>query len=125
MWQRDEFAQAVKLTHRERRFINFASVEYGGQLYMTPQDFLDSVTEAEPRRNEPLFVNRSLSPLGRNNVNWILRISARVRRRVLTKEEIEDLKSGTPPLKRSNIRFFRTVSSKGETRTPSLINGLR
>lgn len=41
---------AVKLTSRERRFIKFASVEYNGQLYMTPQDFLDSVVEQEPRR---------------------------------------------------------------------------
>lgn len=35
---------------REKRFIKFASVEYDGQLYMTPQDFLDSVVESEPRR---------------------------------------------------------------------------
>ena len=28
----------------------FASTEYAGQLYMTPQDFLESVIEAEPRR---------------------------------------------------------------------------
>lgn len=40
----------VKLTSREKRFIRFASVEYDGQLYMTPQDFLESVVEAEPRR---------------------------------------------------------------------------
>uniref|UniRef100_A0A1B0GKY8 Uncharacterized protein n=2 Tax=Lutzomyia longipalpis TaxID=7200 RepID=A0A1B0GKY8_LUTLO len=40
---------SVKLTSRERRFINFASVEIDGQLYMTPQDFLDSVVEQEPR----------------------------------------------------------------------------
>ncbi|XP_076394030.1 calcium uptake protein 3, mitochondrial isoform X5 [Megachile rotundata] len=46
----DETQKAVKLTMRERRFIKFASVEYDGQLYMTPQDFLDSVIEPEPRR---------------------------------------------------------------------------
>ncbi|KOB70282.1 Uncharacterized protein OBRU01_14373 [Operophtera brumata] len=39
-----------QLTSRERRFIKFASVEYGGQLYMTPQDFLESVVEQEPRQ---------------------------------------------------------------------------
>jgi len=39
-----------RLTSRERRFIQFASTEYRGQLYMTPQDFLESVIEAEPRR---------------------------------------------------------------------------
>lgn len=48
--QRDEFSSSVKLTARERRFIKFSSVEFDGQLYMTPQDFLDSVVEQEPRR---------------------------------------------------------------------------
>ncbi|XP_061942757.1 calcium uptake protein 3, mitochondrial isoform X4 [Apis cerana] len=46
----DDAQKAVKLTMREKRFIKFASVEYDGQLYMTPQDFLDSVVESEPRR---------------------------------------------------------------------------
>ena len=47
----DELAdKAIKLTARERRFIKFASVEYDGQIYMTPQDFLESVVEQEPRR---------------------------------------------------------------------------
>lgn len=40
----------ARLSPRERRFVQFASTEYGGQLYMTPQDFLESVIEAEPRR---------------------------------------------------------------------------
>lgn len=49
LWQ-DETEKAVKLTSRERRFIKFSSVEFDGQLYMTPQDFLDSVVEQEARR---------------------------------------------------------------------------
>lgn len=49
--QRDDSElENVKLTARERRFIKFASVEFDDQLYMTPQDFLDSVVEQEPRR---------------------------------------------------------------------------
>jgi len=49
--QRDDTElENVKLTARERRFIKFASVEFDDQLYMTPQDFLDSVVEQEPRR---------------------------------------------------------------------------
>lgn len=48
---KDETEKAIKLTSRERRFIKFASAEYDGQLYMTPQDFLDSVVEQEPRRS--------------------------------------------------------------------------
>ncbi|KAK3586350.1 hypothetical protein CHS0354_027317 [Potamilus streckersoni] len=38
-----------KLTYREQRFQQFASVEYQGIIYMTPQDFLESVTEETPR----------------------------------------------------------------------------
>ena len=38
-----------KLTSREQRFIKFSSVEHAGQVYMTPQDFLESVIEAEPK----------------------------------------------------------------------------
>lgn len=47
---KDDTEKAVRLTPRERRFIKFASVEYDGQLYMTPQDFLDSVVEQDARR---------------------------------------------------------------------------
>lgn len=37
------------MTSREKRFIKFASVEYHGQLYMTPQDFLESFVDEQPR----------------------------------------------------------------------------
>lgn len=47
-----EERKVVRLTSREKRFIRFASVEYDGQLYMTPQDFLESVVEADPRRKK-------------------------------------------------------------------------
>lgn len=46
----DELQKAVKLTMREKRFISFSSLEFDGQLYMSPQDFLDSIVESEPRR---------------------------------------------------------------------------
>ena len=39
------------ITPRQRLFFQFASVEYEGIPYMTPQDFLESVTEDHPRRN--------------------------------------------------------------------------
>ena len=58
----DELARTVKLTARERRFIKFSSVEFGGQLYMTPQDFLESVTEAEPRRKEEILYIYKITP---------------------------------------------------------------
>nr|CAD7196677.1 unnamed protein product [Timema douglasi] len=83
----DELVRAVKLTSRERRFIKFASVEYDGQLYMTPQDFLESVVEQEPR--------------------------PRLKRRVLTSKELEMIRDQTPPLSQSSPQMFRTLRDKG------------
>lgn len=45
----DEYLSGLHLTSREKRFIKFASVEYHGQLYMTPQDFLESFVDEQPR----------------------------------------------------------------------------
>ncbi|XP_047537770.1 calcium uptake protein 3, mitochondrial isoform X3 [Vanessa atalanta] len=85
--QPEELMKAVKLTSRERRFIKFASVEYGGQLYMTPQDFLESVVEQEPR--------------------------PRLKRRVLTTKEIEQLRDQVPPLKKGSSQMFRSMRDRG------------
>ncbi|VDM40275.1 unnamed protein product [Toxocara canis] len=38
-----------KLSKRELRFLQFASVEYDDVIYMTPMDFLDSLTLDAPR----------------------------------------------------------------------------
>lgn len=53
--QRDEPTEKGKekllvITPRQKLFFQFASVEYEGMPYMTPQDFLESVTEDHPRR---------------------------------------------------------------------------
>ncbi|XP_055364076.1 calcium uptake protein 3, mitochondrial isoform X8 [Betta splendens] len=40
----------VYMSSHEYRFRMFSSVEYEGQLYMTPQNFIESVTMSEPRR---------------------------------------------------------------------------
>ncbi|XP_044256266.1 calcium uptake protein 3, mitochondrial isoform X2 [Tribolium madens] len=84
---KEEESKVVKLTSREKRFIRFASVEYDGQLYMTPQDFLESVVEAEPR--------------------------PRLKRKILTTKELEKIKDSTPPLNQGSPRFFRTLRDKG------------
>jgi len=39
---------------REQRFLHFASVVYNGEVYMTPQDFLNSVTQEGARGECPL-----------------------------------------------------------------------
>ncbi|XP_076183393.1 calcium uptake protein 3, mitochondrial-like isoform X4 [Ptiloglossa arizonensis] len=83
----DETLRAVKLTMREKRFIKFASVEYDGQLYMTPQDFLDSVVEPEPR--------------------------PRLKRRVLTDKELEVMRNSIPSLRQGSPHMFRNLRDKG------------
>ncbi|CAG9760436.1 unnamed protein product [Ceutorhynchus assimilis] len=83
----DEETKTVKLTSREKRFIRFASVEFDGQLYMTPQDFLESVVEAEPR--------------------------PRFKRKVLNQKDIEKLKDYTPTLSQGSPHMFRALRDKG------------
>lgn len=39
-----------KVSVRERRYKDFSSVQFRGEPYMTPRDFLESVTLDEPRR---------------------------------------------------------------------------
>ncbi|XP_076643360.1 calcium uptake protein 3, mitochondrial-like isoform X3 [Halictus rubicundus] len=83
----DETQKAVKLMMRERRFIKFASVEYDGQLYMTPQDFLDSVVEPEPR--------------------------PRLKRRVLSDKELDVMRNSIPSLRHGSPHMFRNLRDKG------------
>ncbi|KAL0123687.1 hypothetical protein PUN28_005892 [Cardiocondyla obscurior] len=83
----DDLHKAVKLTTRERRFIKFASVVYDGQLYMTPQDFLDSVIDAEPR--------------------------PRLKRRVLTDQELDVMRNSICSLRHGSTRMFRNLRDKG------------
>jgi len=76
-----------KLTSREKRFIKFSSVEYNGQIYMTPQDFLESVIEAEPK--------------------------PRLKRRKLGDREIFALKDNTPDMTGNSDSLFRHLGNKG------------
>lgn len=41
-----------KVSVRERRYKAFSSISYRGEPYMTPRDFLESVTIDEPRRKQ-------------------------------------------------------------------------
>ena len=40
-----------KVNSKRRRFENFATVQINGELFMTPADFLESVTEDNPRKS--------------------------------------------------------------------------
>ncbi|CAH2300271.1 calcium uptake 3, mitochondrial [Pelobates cultripes] len=72
---------------REQRFRVFASLEHEGQLYMTPRDFIESVTTDEPK----------------NAKNW----------KSLSKQELTQMLLDTPPVWKGSSRFFRTLGDKG------------
>ncbi|XP_065073845.1 calcium uptake protein 3, mitochondrial-like [Ochlerotatus camptorhynchus] len=77
----------AKLTKRERRFVEFASAEYAGQIYMTPRDFLESVLEREPK---PCL-----------------------RRKILTNDEISHFHAGVPSVQYNTCMMFRKLSNSG------------
>ncbi|XP_075422002.1 LOW QUALITY PROTEIN: calcium uptake protein 3, mitochondrial [Ascaphus truei] len=72
---------------REQRFRIFATLEYEGQLYMTPRDFLESVTTDEPRGTK----------------KW----------KSLSKQELTQMLLDTPPVWKGSSKFFRTLEVKG------------
>ncbi|XP_043193419.1 calcium uptake protein 3, mitochondrial-like isoform X7 [Amphibalanus amphitrite] len=80
-------SSALKLTSRERRFIKFASVEHQGQLYMTTQDFIESITEAEPR--------------------------PRLKRRILLPRDLDHFYAVTPRASKSTTHMFRDLHDTG------------
>ncbi|XP_060876272.1 calcium uptake protein 3, mitochondrial isoform X1 [Metopolophium dirhodum] len=83
----DEYLSGLHLTSREKRFIKFASVEYHGQLYMTPQDFLESFVDEQPR--------------------------ARLQRHFMTDKDLDEIRDKVPGLKKGSSQLFRTLRDKG------------
>ncbi|XP_058811200.1 calcium uptake protein 3, mitochondrial-like [Topomyia yanbarensis] len=78
---------AAGLTNRERRFLNFASIECGQQIYMTPQDFLESVLESESK--------------------------ACLKRKILTNDDVMQLHAALQKVKKNSSNLFRKLSEKG------------
>jgi len=83
----EEVVREVKLTNRERRFLKFASVEYDGQIYMTPQDFLES------------FVHQDPNP--------------RDHRKILSTKELDNIRRATPALMKGTPKMFRNLKDNG------------
>nr|XP_020451179.1 calcium uptake protein 3, mitochondrial-like isoform X3 [Monopterus albus] len=77
----------VYMSSYENRFHLFSSVEYEGQLYMTPLNFIESVTLNEPR-------------------------SSRVRKS-LTKKELDKMLADTPPVWKGSSNLFRNLHERG------------
>ncbi|KAM6076394.1 calcium uptake protein 3, mitochondrial isoform 4-T4 [Chlamydotis macqueenii] len=74
-------------TPREQRFRRFASLEFEGQLYMTPYDFIQAVTNDEPKRAK----------------KW----------RSLSKQELNQILMETPPVWKGSSKLFRNLNDKG------------
>ncbi|KAM6429903.1 calcium uptake protein 3, mitochondrial isoform 4-T4 [Rhynochetos jubatus] len=74
-------------TPREQRFRRFASLEFEGQLYMTPHDFIQAVTNDEPKRAK----------------KW----------RSLSKQELNQILMETPPVWKGSSKLFRNLNDKG------------
>ncbi|KAL6467279.1 hypothetical protein MHYP_G00250830 [Metynnis hypsauchen] len=77
----------VSMSSHEYRFHLFSSVEYEGQLFMTPQNFIESVTMSQPRNKKP----------------W----------RSLTKQELEKILVDTPPVWKGTSKLFRNLRERG------------
>uniref|UniRef100_A0A7E4VX04 EF-hand domain-containing protein n=1 Tax=Panagrellus redivivus TaxID=6233 RepID=A0A7E4VX04_PANRE len=77
----------TKLSKRQQRFRDFASVEFNGVEYMSPQDFLDSLILDEPRE--------------------------RVFRRVVDEKQVNTMLKSTPPLRRGSSKLFRYLGQNG------------
>ncbi|KAM8907976.1 calcium uptake protein 3, mitochondrial isoform 2-T5 [Spinachia spinachia] len=71
----------------ENRFRLFSSMEYEGQLYMTPLSFIESVTLNEPRSRRA----------------W----------KSLTKKDLEKILSDTPPVCKGSSNLFRNLREQG------------
>ncbi|NXO64116.1 MICU3 protein, partial [Phainopepla nitens] len=77
-------------TPREQRFRRFASLEFEGQLYMTPYDFIQSVTSDEPKRKQEFYDAKTARE---NELNQIL--------------------METPPVWKGSSKLFRNLNEKG------------
>ncbi|KAJ8416504.1 hypothetical protein AAFF_G00357920 [Aldrovandia affinis] len=77
----------VSMSSQEQRFHLFSSVECEGQRYMTPQNFIESVTANKPKNKRP----------------W----------KSITKQELEKILSETPPVWKGSSKLFRNLCDKG------------
>ncbi|XP_077957649.1 calcium uptake protein 3, mitochondrial isoform X2 [Gasterosteus aculeatus] len=75
------------MSSHENRFRLFSSLEYEGQLFMTPLSFIESVTLNEPRSRRAC--------------------------KSLTKKDLEKMLSDTPPVCRGSSNLFRNLRERG------------
>ncbi|XP_062991149.1 calcium uptake protein 3, mitochondrial isoform X2 [Elgaria multicarinata webbii] len=73
-------------TSREQRFRMFASIEFEGQLFMTPYDFIQSVSNDEPKWKK----------------QW----------KSLSKQDLNQILVETPPVWKGSSKLFRNLQEK-------------
>ncbi|NWY44134.1 MICU3 protein, partial [Sylvia atricapilla] len=78
-------------TPREQRFRRFASLEFEGQLYMTPYDFIQAVTSDEPKRKQEFFSDKTAR-----------------------ESELNQILMETPPVWKGSSKLFRNLNEKGQ-----------
>ncbi|XP_044060184.1 calcium uptake protein 3, mitochondrial isoform X3 [Siniperca chuatsi] len=77
----------VYMSSYENRFRLFSSVEYEGQLYMTPLNFIESIILNEPKSRRV----------------W----------KSLTKKELDNMLADTPPVCKGSSNLFRNLREQG------------
>ncbi|NXC92626.1 MICU3 protein, partial [Certhia familiaris] len=77
-------------TPREQRFRRFASLEFEGQLYMTPSDFIQAVTSDEPKRKQEIY-----------------------KAKIARENELNQILMETPPVWKGSSKLFRNLNEKG------------
>ncbi|XP_029020607.1 calcium uptake protein 3, mitochondrial isoform X1 [Betta splendens] len=77
----------VYMSSYENRFRLFSSVEFEGQLYMTPLNFIESVTLNEPKSRRA----------------W----------KAVTKKELDKMLADTPPVWKGSSNLFRNLRERG------------
>ncbi|XP_033948677.1 calcium uptake protein 3, mitochondrial isoform X1 [Pseudochaenichthys georgianus] len=77
----------VYMSTNENRFRQFSSVEHEGQLYMTPLNFLESVTLNEPKSRRA----------------W----------KSLTNKDLDTMLADTPPVWKGSSNLFRNLRERG------------
>ncbi|XP_071848095.1 calcium uptake protein 3, mitochondrial-like isoform X3 [Apostichopus japonicus] len=84
---KDNKPEEYPLTAREERFNSFASLKYDGQIYMTMQDFLESIVDEDPR--------------------------PRIGRFLLSKAQVDKKLANTPSRRRKTKYLFRDIMDQG------------
>lgn len=86
--EKDEKKNPEGMSRREKRFHEFASCEYNGQIVMTPHDFIESLIENQPK------IHRT----------------GKIR---LTQRDVDVIIKNTPNLANGSNTFFRDLHQEG------------